>query len=86
MHKKDKQIKLKDVLVYNINNILKIARKEEQKKKRFITNKKCKRPRKCLIKKIEKDNKNKNFKFLFNNSNIELEKCINRKTQSRKKE
>ena len=32
MHKKDKRIKLKDILVYNINNVLKFAHKEENKK------------------------------------------------------
>ena len=58
----------------NINNILKITRKEKQKKKKFTINKKRGRPRKCLIKKIKENNKNKNIKSLFNNLNIELKK------------
>ena len=32
MHKKSKRIRLKSVLIYNINNVLEIARKKEQKK------------------------------------------------------
>ena len=55
-------------------------------KKNFTINKKRGRPQKHLIKKTKRDNKNKNIKSLFNNSNIKLEKYINYKTQSRKEE
>ena len=54
--------------------------------KNFIINKKRGRPQKRLIKKIKKNNKDENIKSLFNNSDIKLKKCINRKIRSRKKE
>ena len=60
--------------------------RRSKKKKFFIINKKRGRPRKCLIKKIKKDNEDKSIKSLFNNSDIELEKYVNRKIQSRKEE
>ena len=72
--------------MYNINNVLTIAYKEKQKKKKFIINKKRRRSRKYLIKKIKKNNKNENIKSLFNNLDIELEKCVNCKIRSRKEE
>ena len=40
MYKKGKRVKLESVLIYNINDILKITREKEQKKKIFIINKK----------------------------------------------
>ena len=48
--------------------------------------KKRKRPRKHLIKKIKKDDENKDIEFLFNNLNIELEERVNYKTRLRKEE
>ena len=38
MYKKGKRVRLKNVLIYNINNVLKIARKEKQKKLLLIKN------------------------------------------------
>ena len=86
MHKKGKRIKLKGILMYNINNILEIAREKKQKKKKLTINKKREQPQKYLIKEIKENDKNKSIKSLFNNLSIELEKHINRKTQSRKEE
>ena len=41
------------------------------------------RPRKRLIKKIEEENKDNNITTLSNNSNIELEQRVSRRTRAR---
>ena len=83
-YKKGKRVKLDSVTVYNIKQILEIAR-EKKAKKKFISPKRSRgRPRKRPIKELKEENKNKNLKTLFSDSDIILNKNMNRKTRARK--
>ena len=65
--------------------MLNTAREKEQKRKKPATNRKRGRPRKRLIKKVEKKNKAENTTSSAINSNIKKEKYIIYKLRSRKK-
>ena len=81
---KNKQTKLKDILIHNIDTILKIALEKKQKKKKSATDKKRGRPRKRLIKEIEKDDKAENTPSSSINSDIEEKEGINCRLRSRR--
>ena len=85
-HKRGKRVKLNDVSVYNIKKMLEIAREEETKKQSAGPKRSYNRLQKRLIKKIEKENKDKAIEISFNNSKLKLEKKVSRKTRSRKAE
>ena len=60
-------------------------RSRKNKKKKSVINKKRGRPRKRLIKKVEKEDKVKNTPSSATNSDIEKEENISRKLRSHKK-
>ena len=77
-------MKLNDITVYNIAEILKVVREKETKKQIINPKRLRNRPRKRPIKELEEENEEKVLEILFSDSYIEIIESAARKTRARK--
>ena len=77
-------MKLNDVIIYNIIEILKVAREKETKKQTINSKRFCNRLYKHPIKELEEENKEEILEILFSDSDIEIVENVACRTRARK--